>query len=58
MKTKLIRTSIQLSPALVKQIQQLANHRGVSFAEIVRRALREYYVTETIDAGRWDDEKN
>ena len=49
MKNKLIRTSVQLSPALIKQIRQLADHRGVSFAEIVRRAVCEYLVLETID---------
>jgi predicted DNA-binding protein len=40
--TKLIRTSIQLSPVQRKAIKALAEHHGLSKSEVIRLAIDNY----------------
>ena len=55
MKPKMIRTSVQLTPVQVKEIRKIAEHSGISFSDVIRRAVSHFIVLETIDAGRWED---
>lgn len=47
----LIRTSVQLSAADVYKLREIAERQGVSVSLLVRRALRDYLIFETIDEG-------
>lgn len=54
MKPKMIRTSVQLTPVQVDEIRKIADHYGISFSDVIRRAISHYIVFETVDAGRWE----
>ena len=47
----LIRTSVQLPAADVFKLLEIAQRQGVSVSLLVRRALRDYLIFETIDEG-------
>ena len=47
----LIRTSVQLPAADVYKLREIAQRQGVSVSLLVRRALRDYLIFETIDEG-------
>ena len=46
-----IRTSVQLTAADVFKLRDIAQRQGVSVSLLVRRALRDYLIFETIDEG-------
>ena len=47
----LIRTAVQLPAADVYKLREIAQRQGVSVSLLVRRALRDYLIFETIDEG-------
>ena len=47
----LIQTSVQLPAADVFKLREIAQRQGVSVSLLVRRALRDYLIFETIDEG-------
>lgn len=47
----LIRTSVQLPAADVYKLREIAQRQGIPVSLLVRRALRDYLIFETIDEG-------